>query len=172
MKPLLLLTVITYAVTALWSKDGWYIGLWWFPIGAWIEHIVTTIRSDRLWLLLIGALVFPIGIINGLMVWADSLVSSKGFRPLAILNKLQTDHLHSIGAKLVSFACAFIVFASLGQLLGLLGTVLAQLLIEANFVTIETREFETLEASGNIVRFFLSLSLSVVTYKQMFRKMT
>ncbi len=36
---------------------------------AWITHVVTCIQQATWVLLLVGAFVFPVGIIHGVMVW-------------------------------------------------------------------------------------------------------
>lgn len=42
-------------------------------VGAWIQHFITTI-SDELWVLLVlGAIVPPIGMLHGWLVWAGVL---------------------------------------------------------------------------------------------------
>jgi hypothetical protein len=38
-------------------------------IGAWLTHIVATIKAGAYVLLLAGALVPPVGVIHGVMVW-------------------------------------------------------------------------------------------------------
>jgi len=51
----------------LGSIFGIVIGL--ASIGAWLTHIVTCITTEAWILLLMGAVVFPVGIIHGAMVW-------------------------------------------------------------------------------------------------------
>lgn len=38
-------------------------------LGAWLTHIVTCISTEAWMLLFMGALIFPVGIIHGVMVW-------------------------------------------------------------------------------------------------------
>jgi hypothetical protein len=37
--------------------------------GAWLTHVVTCIREDRIGLLVAGAIAFPIGVIHGWGIW-------------------------------------------------------------------------------------------------------
>lgn len=38
-------------------------------IAAWLTHIIECIKDDRIALLIVGALLFPVGIIHGVGVW-------------------------------------------------------------------------------------------------------
>ncbi|WP_421988382.1 hypothetical protein [Roseococcus sp.] len=39
------------------------------PTLAWVQHLVAAAEAGRWWLCLLGGLVFPIGIGNGLGIW-------------------------------------------------------------------------------------------------------
>ena len=39
------------------------------PIAAWITHVINTIQDQQWILLIVGALVFPVGIIHGIGIW-------------------------------------------------------------------------------------------------------
>jgi hypothetical protein len=39
------------------------------PLAAWITHVINTIQDEQWILLIVGAFVFPIGIIHGIGVW-------------------------------------------------------------------------------------------------------
>jgi hypothetical protein len=38
-------------------------------ICAWLTHVVTCIKDDRIGLLIAGAIMFPIGVIHGWGIW-------------------------------------------------------------------------------------------------------
>jgi hypothetical protein len=39
------------------------------PLAAWMQHIYTATVAERWFHLVLGAVVFPIGIVNGLAIW-------------------------------------------------------------------------------------------------------
>jgi hypothetical protein len=39
------------------------------PIAGWITHVITSIQHEQWLLLIIGTLLFPIGIIHGVGIW-------------------------------------------------------------------------------------------------------
>lgn len=41
---------------------------------AWITHVVNTIITMNWWLLIIGVLIFPVGAINGVLVWLTAII--------------------------------------------------------------------------------------------------
>jgi hypothetical protein len=43
--------------------------LWLSTAAAWVTHVVATITAGAWGLLLIGALIAPIGVIHGVMIW-------------------------------------------------------------------------------------------------------
>ena len=52
-----------------WAKRvlGYLFAL--LALGAWIQHIVTTIQAEVYGQMFIGAFVFPVGILHGLGIW-------------------------------------------------------------------------------------------------------
>lgn len=42
---------------------------WLVMLAAWVTHVVTCIKAAAWFLLLIGAIVAPVGVIHGVMVW-------------------------------------------------------------------------------------------------------
>lgn len=47
----------------------WYLACLAVALSAWITHVVTCIKDDRLMLLLIGAIAWPVGVIHGWGIW-------------------------------------------------------------------------------------------------------
>jgi len=43
------------------------------PVLAWVTHIITSIKTASWVLLVMGSLIFPIGIIHGVAVWLGVL---------------------------------------------------------------------------------------------------
>lgn len=43
--------------------------LWVAMLVAWVTHVVTCIKAAAWFLLLIGAIVAPVGVIHGVMIW-------------------------------------------------------------------------------------------------------
>lgn len=39
------------------------------PAAAWLTHVIYTIAAEKFLLLIVGAFVFPVGIIHGIGVW-------------------------------------------------------------------------------------------------------
>jgi hypothetical protein len=74
---LLLTSLIAYVITYLNrpSVEFAVVGLLWLAFGAWIQHIVKTIEANEMALLVIGAVLFPIGVIHGGMIWIKDLQS-------------------------------------------------------------------------------------------------
>ena len=52
-----------------WAK--WVLGypLALLVLGAWVQHIVTTVQAEIYGQMFIGAIVFPVGILHGLGIW-------------------------------------------------------------------------------------------------------
>jgi len=46
-----------------------YLACWLIAFAAWVTHVVTCIKTGTYVLLVIGALVFPIGVIHGWAIW-------------------------------------------------------------------------------------------------------
>lgn len=47
----------------------WYLACLSVALAAWITHVVTCIKDDRLTLLLVGAIAWPVGVIHGWGIW-------------------------------------------------------------------------------------------------------
>lgn len=39
------------------------------PIAAWVQHILTSAASERWVTLVLGAVLFPIGVLHGIAIW-------------------------------------------------------------------------------------------------------
>jgi hypothetical protein len=55
-------------------KFGGYLVLTWLSlsiisVAAWITHVVFCIEHDRWGFLIAGAIMFPIGIVHGILIW-------------------------------------------------------------------------------------------------------
>ncbi len=78
MNKLIILSIIAYVISLLINGIGsWGISLFWVALVAWIQHIVKCIEEDKMSLLLIGSILFPIGVINGLVIWSKDYQSHK-----------------------------------------------------------------------------------------------
>lgn len=40
-----------------------------YPLASWLTHVVVTIQQEAWGLLIAGALLFPIGIVHGTLIW-------------------------------------------------------------------------------------------------------
>ncbi|SDK41703.1 hypothetical protein [Bradyrhizobium ottawaense] len=42
---------------------------WLLALCAWVTHVVSCLKAGAIALLLIGAIIFPIGVIHGWLIW-------------------------------------------------------------------------------------------------------
>lgn len=47
----------------------WALVIFILGISSWLTHIVNCIINNKILLLLVGALVFPIGMLHGILIW-------------------------------------------------------------------------------------------------------
>lgn len=68
-------TFLQRRVQNFWQLVYWAIhpGLIIYCIGGWVTHVVVCITEQNWWLLTIGGIMFPIGIIHGWMIWIGGL---------------------------------------------------------------------------------------------------
>ena len=52
-----------------WLAGAAMIGLWLAAAAAWVTHVAVTIMAKAWVLLLVGALVPPVGVVHGVLVW-------------------------------------------------------------------------------------------------------
>jgi hypothetical protein len=78
MNKLIILSAIAYVISLLrYGIEYWRESLFWVALFAWIQHIVKCIEEDKISLLVIGSILFPIGVINGLVIWSKDYQSYK-----------------------------------------------------------------------------------------------
>ena len=167
MNRLLAISCIAYIVSVALNGFGeiaWLASLLWFALGAWIQHIVSTIKSDKMSLLLVGSILFPIGIINGGMIWVDSF---SGLKDKDAKDSLTFKKAKTILSKTVSIFIALVGFGIVSQVLLLIGPLIGALLILMFDMAHDSQGFKNIEATGNIITFIICVQIAILIYRKL-----